>query len=88
MQEKLQHGVMEAKIEARFTEMQRDNERAIMAVGFEESQVVSKFYLNLRYVGTNTSIMIELPESTNSAGSNPQTDASNIEQLFATAFER
>ena len=43
--------------------MQLENEKTIVAVGFEESQVGSKFYLNLRYVGTNTSIMIELPET-------------------------
>lgn len=63
--------------------MQLENEKTIVAVGFEESQVGSKFYLNLRYVGTNTSIMIELPE-TDAA----ESAASSVEKLFAEAFER
>ena len=42
--------------------MRQVNEDAIVAVGFEAEQIQSHFYLNLRYTGTNTQIMIERPE--------------------------
>ena len=60
--------------------MKLQNERAIIDVGFLESQIESKSYLNLRYIGTNTSIMIEMP----SIGSD---SSKTIEKLFAEAFE-
>ena len=49
------------KIQARFDQMQTVNQEAIKAVGFTEEQIEDHFYLNLRYIGTNTSIMIEMP---------------------------
>lgn len=52
-----------------------------MAVGFERSQIESHFYLNLRYIGTNTSIMIESPATTSS-------DEVSVEQLYSRAFEK
>jgi len=80
LKEKLQDGVFEAMVAWRFCKMQEENEANIMAVGFEKSQVESKFYLNLRYVGTNTSIMIEKPQS--------EADGPSLETLFAQSFER
>mmetsp|Transcript_21107 Transcript_21107/g.25973 ORF Transcript_21107/g.25973 Transcript_21107/m.25973 type:complete len:105 (-) Transcript_21107:1974-2288(-) len=60
--------------------MQQKNESAIIDVGFLQSQVESKYYLNLRYVGTNTSIMIEQPDK-------KEDPAKTIEQLYTEAFE-
>ena len=58
--------------------MKQVNESAIVAVGFEQSQIKSHNYLNLRYIGTNTSIMIEQPEAK---------DGKSIETLYGEAFE-
>ena len=59
--------------------MKQANEKAIMAVGFELGQVLSRLYLNLRYARTNTSIMIEGPL---------EQEGIQIEELYSQAFER
>ena len=79
LQEVLANNIVSERLEARFAEMKRVNEEAILAVGFENSQIENHYYLNLRYTGTNTSIMIESPV--------PSEDCT-IEQLYSEAFER
>lgn len=59
--------------------MQQSNEEAITAVGFESSQIESHRYLNLRYIGTNTSIMIEQPTAV---------EGKTLEALYSDAFEQ
>ena len=58
LQERLEAGVVQRAVASRFAEMKELNEKAIVEVGFEASQVASISYLNLRYQGTNTSIMV------------------------------
>ena len=58
--------------------MQQLNEETLIEVGFMNEQIKSQRYLNLRYVGTDTSIMIEHPASAEPGKS--------IESAYADAF--
>ena len=50
-----------------------------MEVGFSKENIKSHTYLNLRYIGTDTSIMVESPELV---------DGATLESLFSEAFQR
>ena len=83
IEEVLADGVVGSKIAERLENMKQQNEDAIIAAGFESNQIQNHYYLNLRYIGTNTSIMIEKPDQSLNNDS-----SKTLETLFGEAFER
>ena len=57
--------------------MTQVNEKTLIEVGFTAQQIKSQRYLNLRYTGTDTSIMIEHPT---------KEDGKTVEAAYAEAF--
>ena len=58
--------------------MKELNEKTLTEVGFTLDQIKSQKYLNLRYIGTDTSIMIEHPSEIESG--------KTIESAYADSF--
>ena len=71
-------GIVEKSIANRFQHMKELNEKTLTEVGFTLDQVKSQSYLNLRYIGTDTSIMIEHPTDIESG--------KTIESAYADSF--
>ena len=59
--------------------MTEANEKTLTEVGFTAEQIKSQRYLNLRYTGTDTSIMVEQP-------SKDDTEGKSVETAYAEAF--